>query len=54
MISVGTIYSYSFRSSECDNYYHNKPFKILKYIVLWPLGFTSSKLLISSFSSVEI
>ena len=24
---------YPFLNSECDNYYYNRPFKILKYII---------------------
>ena len=54
MISIGTTHSYFSQNNKFNNYHYNRPFKILKYIVLRPLYFASLKLLTSGFPSVEM
>ena len=54
MVSVEITYSYPSRNSKCDNYYYNRPSRILKRAVFRPLYFTFLKLLAGKFSSTEI
>ena len=54
MVSAETIHSYSFRNSEFNNYYYNRPTITLMREEFLPFYYTSSKLLFSSFFSAEV
>ena len=54
MIFIKTTRSHPFPNNKYDNYYYNRLFKTLKYIILRPSRLTFLELLISGFSPMEI
>ena len=54
MVFIEITHFHPSRNSGYDNYYRNRPFKILKYIMIYPLYLAFLKLLTGGFSPMEI